>query len=483
MVSPTRQTVKPSPPSTAPVPDLRAFATDTADPQDGPEVLSVGELNRRVKHTLEGTPTLRGVHVRGEVSNCRPHRNGHLYFTLKQDGAAVDCVMWSSFMSKCPEEFRDGLEVVALADVSLYEAWGKYQLLVREIQPAGEGLLWLRLAAMKKKLQAEGLFEASRKRRLPYIPQTIGVVTSQSGAALHDILNVLQRRAPYLKVIVADARVQGDGAAASIVSGIERMARADIDVIIVGRGGGSLEDLWAFNEEAVVRAVAACPVPIISAVGHETDNPLSDLAADLRCPTPSAAAESVAPSMDELIQHLDAHETRMARNLHSRLEVARHRYERLASRPLFVRPDGLLEPLGRRITDIERRLPHAMSVRLERTRSRLGEQAARLPRSMTVRLDQTHRRLDDHARRLPVALTQDLRTRQNELRRAAGMLDALSPLKVLARGYAVPTKDGHGVQRVADVAVGDALELRLVDGRIHTVVKDKEVTKDGRREE
>lgn len=441
-------------------------------------VLSVSDLNLRAKRLLEGEPSLRGVHVQGEVSNCRPHRNGHLYFTLKQDRATVDCVMWQSYRHACPPEFRDGLEVVVVGNVSLYEAWGKYQLLVREVQPAGEGLLWLRLAAMKKKLQAEGLFDPSKKRPLPKIPRRIGVVTSQSGAALHDILNVLKRRAPYLEVVVVDARVQGEGAAPSIVSGLRRMAQAGVDVIIVGRGGGSLEDLWAFNEEPVVRAVAACPVPIISAVGHETDNPLSDLAADLRCPTPSAAAESVAPSLDELIQHFDGHEMRMARNLRNRLVVARHRYEGLASRPLFLQPGGLLAPLDRRLSDAERRLPRGMAVRLERTRSRLKEHESRLPRAVSVRLERTGARIDDHARRLPQTMAQELRTRTEQLRRYSGLLDAYSPLKVLARGYAVPTKDGHSVQRVDDVAVGDRLDVRLVDGRIITKVERKEVTDD-----
>lgn len=442
------------------MPLTRALAgTRPGDPEASePEVLTVAELNRRVKALLEAHPGLRGLHVHGEASNCYRAPSGHIYFTLKQDGAEVRCVMWRSFAEHCPPEFENGLQVLIEADVALYEDRGQYQLLVRRIEPAGEGLLWLKLAALRKRLEAEGLFDSRRKRALPRIPRRIGVVTSRTGAAFQDILHVLGRRAPYLEVVLVDARVQGKEAVPSIVAALRRIAQADVDVVIVGRGGGSLEDLWAFNEEAVVRAIAACPVPTISAVGHETDTSLSDFVADMRCPTPSAAAETVAPAIDDLLQRLDHAEHRMARTLQGRLDVARQRLEGVAKRPLFARPDALLEPMRRRIEDVNRRMPRALLVKIEQTRSRLDEQG----------------------RRLPAAMQNELKTKDQGVRRAAGMLDALSPLKVLARGYAVPLKEGKAVQSVRGVRRGDRIDLRVVDGTITTEVKEvDEDTEDG----
>ena len=395
-------------------------------PGAGPPVLSVADVNRRVKDDLEGDPRLSDILVKGEVSNLRPYPSG-TYFSLKDDSGELRCVIWREHARSLPPEIRDGTAVVARGHVSVYLKRGEYQLTVSSMQPEGAGLLWLRLQELKAKLEAEGLFSPARKRPLPALPARVGIVTSRSGAVLHDIVTVLERRSPYLEVVFADARVQGAEAAASVAAAIARLGRpGSVDVLIVARGGGSIEDLWGFNEEAVVRAVAACPVPVISAVGHETDWTLCDLAADWRAPTPSAAAERVAPGRDELLQRLAHGERRMATRLQGRLELARSRLQGLETRPVFTRPDAILAS----------------------PRQRLDEATMGLPRGIQRVLERTAARLQQHA----------------------GVLDALSPLKTLARGFAVATVDGATVRRVQQAPAGTRLDVRVTDGVIETTV-------------
>ncbi len=453
----------------------------TGDPPPKPgtgeasgEVLSVKELNRRVRSRMEADPALQGLHVSGEISNLFVSGAGHAYFTLKEDGAEVRCIMWRDAAARLKFEPEDGLAVLAYCDVTLYEQRGQYQLRIARLEPAGEGLLWLKLAELKKKLEDEGLFDPARKRPLPKIPRRVGVVTSQDGAALQDILNVLTRRAPYLELVIADARVQGREAAGSLIAGLRRIEKENVDVVIIGRGGGSLEDLWAFNEEIVVRAVAACPVPVICAVGHETDWSLSDLAADSRAPTPSAAAENVAPSIWELHQSLDHHENRLARRLSARLEVARHRLEALTGRPVFKRPSGLVEPQRRHLENLFARLPRATRGRLQHARSRFDSLARRPVLARGERLIETRRSsVENLALRLPKTAGQTLAQARAETGRYAGLLDALSPLKVISRGYSVATKNGHVVKKTQDVKEGDPLEIRITDGTIESKVTGK----------
>lgn len=440
----------------------------------GPEVLTVSELNRRVRRQLEAAPALQGLHVSGEISNLFISGAGHAYFTLKEDHAEVRCIMWRDAAARLAFEPKNGLAVLAYCDVTLYEQRGQYQLRVVKLEPAGEGLLWLKLGELKKKLEAEGLFDEARKKPLPRIPMRVGVVTSQDGAALHDILNVLSRRAPYLELLMVDARVQGKEAAGSLIAGLKRLEREQVDVVIMGRGGGSLEDLWAFNEELVVRAVADYPHPIVCAVGHETDWSLSDLAADWRAPTPSAAAERIAPSIWELHQGIDNQESRLGRYLSGRLEVARGRLQALADRPVFTRPDGLVTPQRRLLEDLSRRMQRATTNRLDGACRRLDLLAARpvLVQGQKM-IDVRRARVKVLADRLPRTTDATLKRAQAETRRMAGMLDALSPLKVLSRGYGVATKDGQVVKKTDDVAPGDPLEVRITDGTIETKVTGK----------
>jgi exodeoxyribonuclease VII large subunit len=441
---------------------------------EGPQVLSVAELNRKVRNRLEADPTLRGLHVSGEISNYFRAGSGHVYFTLKDDGAEVRCIMWRDAAARLGFEPKNGLAVLAYSDVTVYEQKGQYQLRVIRLEPEGEGLLWLQLAELKKRLEQEGLFDEAKKRPLPKLPQRVGVVTSKDGAALHDILQVLSRRAPYLEVTVVDARVQGREATMSLIRGLERIQREDVDVIIIGRGGGSLEDLWAFNEELVVRAVAACKIPIVCAVGHETDWSLSDLAADWRAPTPSAAAEHIAPSIWEIHQNLDHCEARLAKRLSGRLEVARHRLEAITTRAVFKRPSGLTEPQAKHVGQLLERLHRCTRSNLTHARNRYQALAAR-PVLVRGELIVTTRKqqVEALAARLPRTAKQAILKADEQTKRCAGLLDALSPLKVISRGYSVATKKGHVVRSVDQVEPGDPLEVKVPDGTIETKITAK----------
>lgn len=384
-----------------PSPDVREVDAEPPPPGTAPEsAIPVTELNQRAKRLVEGA--FGDVWVGGEVTNWGPHQSGHCYFSLRDDDAQLSCVMFRSDLQRLPAHPEEGMRIAAYGRPTIYPARGSWQLVVRDIRAEGEGLWRLAFERLKKKLAAEGLLDPARKRELPKVPRRIGVVTSRSGAALRDVVAVVRRRAPWARVLISDCRVQGDGAADSIATALDRLVRhGRCDVIVLTRGGGSVEDLWAFNEERVARAIAGCPVPTVSAVGHEVDVTIADLVADVRAPTPSAAAETVVP------------ETIVLRNaLRSRAAV-------------------LVEALRRR--------------------TRRGRERAL--RAAT--------RLDERTARM-------LRDRRGRLDRAAGRLDALSPLGTLRRGYAVPLgADDRVLRRMADFKPGGTFRLRIRDGNIH----------------
>lgn len=301
--------------------------THGASPPEGPPVWTVSQVNQAVRSLLE--ENLPSLWITGEVGNWKRAGSGHCYFSLKDESAQLRCVMWRGEASRLPIDPEEGMRIRAFGQLTVYEARGEYQLVVRALEGEGEEGLWkLAFERLRKKLEEEGLFRPERKRSLPLFPQTVGVVTSLTGAALHDILTVLRRRAPWVRILVRGVRVQGEGAALEIADAVRVMAASGlVDVLIVGRGGGSQEDLWAFNEEPVARAVADSPVPVISAVGHEVDVTISDLVADVRAPTPSAAAEAVAPDKEEIVRNLEAARTRLARGLRRGVEVRRRRLE------------------------------------------------------------------------------------------------------------------------------------------------------------
>ncbi|HSG50440.1 MAG TPA: exodeoxyribonuclease VII large subunit, partial [Longimicrobiales bacterium] len=408
-----------------------------------PQVITVTELNRAVRGVIEGA--FGPVWVGGEIGNWKRAGSGHCYFTLKDESSEVRCVMWRTEAARLPMDPDDGMEVRLHADPTLYEAKGSYQLKVRKLEAAGEEGLWrLAFERLRARLEDEGLLAPERKRALPRFPQTVGVVTSTTGAALRDILSVLRRRAPWTRVLVMNARVQGEGAAEEIARAVRLLGgRPAVDVLIVGRGGGSLEDLWAFNEEPVARAISESPVPVVSAVGHEVDVTISDLVADLRAPTPSAAAEAVVRDRETLQRQLGEVQVRMRRALKGGVELRRRRLAD-APRRLAVAVQSRTQPLEHRLSGARQRLVRDME-RLLADRRRRTQVAARLERGVRARLRATGLALSGMAQRL----------------------DALSPLSTLERGYAIPLRaDGHVLRRVGEFTPGAAFRLRVADGSV-----------------
>lgn len=415
-------------------------------------VYTVSEVTRYIRALLEGDRFLRALWVEGEVSNFRDHPSGHLYFTLKDEAASIRCVMFRSRRSGLEVYPQNGREVLALGYVGVYERDGQYQLYVERLQGGGAvGRLHQAFEALKQKLEAEGLFRADRKKPLPYLPRRVGVVTSPSAAALRDILKVLWRRFPNLPVLLIPAVVQGEEAPESIRQAIERANRhGGLDVLIVGRGGGSLEELWAFNTEPVARAIAASAIPVISAVGHETDVTIADLVADVRAATPSHAAEQAVPDRRELALHLGRLVTRLREAARRRYRRERERLENLVRRPSLLRPTGHIDQKRQRLDHLVDRLGR-FPVRIGREQERVRYLRERLANLMERRADRERSRLE----------------------KRLAQLDSLSPLGVLARGYSL-AQDGDGriLTSYRQVEVGDRIYLRLAEGRLDCRVEN-----------
>jgi exodeoxyribonuclease VII large subunit len=435
-------------------------------------VYTVSRLNREARALVEGG--LGAIWLEGEISNFARPASGHWYFSLKDDAAQVRCAMFRQRNAGLGLVPRNGMQVLVRARASVYEAKGEFQLVVDHLEEAGEGELRRRFEQLKRRLAAEGLFDAGRKRPLPRLPRRIGVVTSPTGAALRDILHVLQRRFPAVPVLLYPVPVQGAGAAAEIAAAIRLASeRAEVDVLIAGRGGGSLEDLWAFNEEAVVRAIAASAVPVVSAVGHEVDVTLADLAADVRAPTPSAAAELVVPDAATWLRALESVEARLfaaaRRGLATQAESLGWAGRRLAQ----LHPARRIEQQLQRLDDLDLRLGAAVRGRLALATHRLAARRAELvtlsPRSLLSGLS---RRLAVAGARLPPALAARLEEARSRLGSSARALHAFSPLATLDRGYAIVTLAGSGriVTDVSQAPAGADIEARLARGRLRARV-------------
>ena len=434
---------------------------------DGPE--TVWRLTSRIRGVLEGE--FPNVWVVGEVSNLKRHTSGHVFFTLKDEGAAIRCVVWKSAAGRLPPEIADGLEVEARGHVSVFESQGNYQLYVSSVVARGVGALEVAFRRLKAKLEKEGLFDPARKQPLPAFPRRVGVVTSPTGAAVRDIIHVLSRRWPAVEIVLAPSRVQGEGAAAEIVRGIRNLNRLPaLDVLIVGRGGGSLEDLWPFNEEIVARAIFASEVPVVSAVGHETDFSISDFVADVRAPTPSAAAEIVVKDRREVAANLDAKRGRLARGLRHRLDAMKHGLDLVETSRYFRYPQELVLGRVQRLHDLAARLAagvreraSAYRVRLEGAASRLAEHAPRVE----------HQRALGAVRVLAFRLRSAQRTLLvhrwgARIGTIAERLTDLAPDRVLARGYSrtVLQRTGQSLTRAADARRGDMLRTILAEGEV-----------------
>ena len=408
-------------------------AESYAEPTDKQPVLTVSELTAEIKDLLEGS--FPRVWVAGEISNLSRPQSGHCYLTLKDDRAQLRAVMWRGTASQLRFDLHDGLEVVCQGYLDVYAQRGSYQLVIEQIEPRGVGALELALRQLKTKLQAEGLFDPARKRPLPRFPRRIAVVTSPTGAAIRDFLEVLRRRWCGADVLIVPVRVQGEGAAREIATAIEQVNRltTPIDCLVVTRGGGSLEDLWAFNEEPVARAIHASRIPVISAVGHEIDITIADLVADVRALTPSEAAERIAPASDELAAYLQQQQARLAAGLRRRALLARAKLEALASHRLFRRPLDPIHEWVRRLDDLSTRAQRAMNGRLQRSH----QQCAQL----------------------------------------TTQLESLSPLGVLRRGFSLTTKleNGKLIRDAAQLTVGEPIVTRLGQGQATSRVESIEL--------
>ena len=416
----------------------------------GRRVFGVAELTRLIKETIESAFGV--LWVEGEVSNLRRPSSGHFYFTLKDEQAQISAVFFRGSQKGLRFQLRDGMLVRACGELTVYERNGNYQIIVRRMEEGGKGALQARFEALKEKLFKEGLFDEARKRPLPLLPQHVGVVTSPTGAAIRDILNIVSRRFPNLHLVIAPVKVQGEGAAQEIAGAIDLMNRlGGFDVLIVGRGGGSLEDLWCFNEEVVARAIARSRIPVISAVGHEIDYTISDFVADVRAPTPSAAAELVVGRKDAFEEKLDGMAQGLTNALRFRVLDMRNRLLAVKGSRVFSEPAGVVKQYLQRLDTAEMRLVHEV-------RGRLGE---------------GRQRMEDIALRMMHQLRLSHQARAQDVRRLQTQLKALSPLAVLGRGYSITCDEkGRAIRRADDVRQGQRVRTRLGVGGF-----DAEVTR------
>ena len=435
-------------------------------------VCTVSELAMRIKASLEDQ--FPAVWVEGEISNLRVPASGHAYFTLKDDTAQLRCVLFRSRGRRVAFQPEDGMQVLAFGGLDVYVARGEYQLIVELLEPKGVGALQLAFEQLKRRLEAEGLFEAARKRALPPFPRTIGIVTSPTGAAIRDMLHVIGRRFADLRILIAPVRVQGEEAPGEIVRALADLQEvAELDVVIVGRGGGSIEDLWAFNSERVARALAACRVPVISAVGHETDFTIADFVADLRAPTPSAAAELVVREKLQVVGALGDLYAALKQVMAQRLERERARLEALGRRRVLTDASRPLRDLHRRLDELgtrlalaarSRRQGAAHRVSLARNALRSLNPVARIANGTTL--------LSQLRGRLAAAAVHRAKASRHRFDAAVGQLDSLSPLAVLGRGYSLTRlASGEIVRSAAQTRPGDALEILLRQGVVDARVE------------
>lgn len=392
-------------------------------------IYPVGQVNKYIKNMFAQDFMLHLISIKGEVSNCKYHTSGHIYFTLKDKAGAMSAVMFAGNAKNMTFRMKDGDQVIVTGSVEVYEKMGTYQIYARQIELDGEGNLYLRFEQLKKELEEMGMFAAEYKRPIPKYAGKIGVVTAQTGAAIQDIRNISGRRNPYVQLILYPALVQGEGAAQSIVNGIHALDRMGLDIIIVGRGGGSIEDLWAFNEEIVARAIFECNTPVISAVGHETDWTIADFVSDRRAPTPSAAAELAVFDHRQMIDQLSNIKKRMDSNLSGKIEFYRERLSHIKTRVSYLSPAN--------------------------------------------RLNENRKRLADLEERLLLLMQQQIKDKRQKLIMLSTRLDADSPVKKLSQGYAYVSKeDGRNIHSAADITCGDNIDIYLIDGRAKAVISE-----------
>lgn len=391
--------------------------------------ITVEELNLYIKNKVQDDEFLNNVYVKGEISNCKLHYTGHIYFTLKDEKSLIKCVMFRSYATHLNFTPKDGMKIVLLGTVAVYERDGVYQIYAKAMKQDGIGSLYEAYEKLKNDLEKEGLFDEAHKKKIPMFPKTIGVLTASTGAVIRDIINVSTRRNPNVRIRLLPVPVQGKDAAPEIVEGIKRMNNEMLaDVIILGRGGGSLEDLWPFNEECVARAIYASKIPIISAVGHETDFSISDFVADLRAPTPSAAAELAVPNISDVIYTISNYENRYKTDLKKKVQIMKLRYEKCMTRNVFMNP--------------------------------------------TQKISEKEMLLDMRVKNISSAINNIINKKNIILVKNITKIDSLSPLKTLSRGYSIAEKDGKILKSVTQVNKEDRIELKVTDGIVKTKVEE-----------
>jgi len=442
-------------------------------------IWSVSDLTGRIRDLLTGEFT--DVFVEGEVSNAHAAQSGHLYFTLKDNNAQIRCVCFRTQLARLKFRPEDGLHVTVRGSISVYEARGEYQFYVEHVEPVGLGALQLAFEQLKKRLEAEGIFDPERKKSLPVLPQCVGLITSPRGAAVRDIVHILQRRFPNLHVIVYPVHVQGEGAAGEIVQAIRYFDRKALaDVLILARGGGSIEDLWAFNEEPVARAIVACTIPTITGIGHETDFTIADFAADIRASTPSAAAEMVVRTRQEFAGHLCDLRDKIAQLLRYRVLQASHKLRELDLHRAARRLEDALRRRRQHTDDLAAQLAGALRGRVEMLDERLKMALSRLASvDFRARLRAATVRLDRRTAELGVRASRTLAAKGQLLEKLLVQLEERSPLRLLERGYAICyDASGNVVQAADQVELGERIRVQLARGRLGAEVKDKEKDKE-----
>lgn len=438
--------------------------------------LTVSALTRYIKRKFDADPYLRKVYVKGELSNVKYHSNGHIYFTLKDSGARIACAMFASQAKALSFRAEEGMNVFVTGDISVYENAGNYQFYAKTMEPDGVGALFVAYEQLKRKLETEGLFSQALKQPLPVIPLHIGVITSSTGAAIRDILTTLERRFPLAKVTVAPTLVQGPGAAPAIVKAIERMNQfPDVDVLIVGRGGGSIEDLWAFNEETVARAIVKSRVPIISAVGHETDTTIADFVADLRAPTPTAAAELAVPDQLQLLKSLRSFSDRVTQQTLGKVKQSRIDLQRVNQSTVFQDASRLYRPFVEQHLRMTEQLQQATMRSIERA----GQQQERLGlRLMHVspidRILRANQQLETIRQRILYSTQQQTTAKKHQLVNRIRTLEALSPLQTLQKGFLYAEKEHRVVKTIDEIQQEDTLQLHFYDGTATVQVQSLE---------
>ena len=419
-------------------------------------VYTVSQVTAYIRNMFTQDFALNRISIRGEVSNCKYHTSGHIYFTLKDGGAQIAAVMFAGQRKGLDFELREGQEVTVSGTVDVYERDGRYQLYAKEITREGKGDLFRQFEKLRNELEEMGMFDSCYKQPIPKYARKVGIVTAGTGAAIRDIMNISARRNPYVQLILYPALVQGEQAKYSIAKGIETLDRMGLDVLIVGRGGGSIEDLWAFNEEMVARAIFNCTTPIISAVGHETDVTIADYVADLRAPTPSAAAELAVFDYGQFVEQVNLYRQVLERSMERRLEKLHFRLDQCGMRLKLLSPQRQLNDRRQRLADME----------------------SRLERMMEEELGASRLKLEDRKRRLEARMAAGLTEGKHRLALLSGRLDGLSPLKKLGGGYGFVTDaKGRAFTSIAQAATGDTIRISVKDGRVDALVTNTESMK------